>query len=170
MNNLYKIIKNCKDGNKEDILYILNKFDPLINKYSRLLEYDDAKQDLILALINVIYKIPIHKEIFKEDKYIISYIEKSIIYKYWAISKRQQAEKYSYAYEFDFNLIADKREENTIELHDLLKDLTERERNVITSKYIQKMTDVEIGQLNNISRQAVNQAKNRAIDKLRAYI
>lgn len=171
MNNLYQVIERCKEGSEEHILYILNEFDPLINKYARCLEYDDTKQELILAFIETIHKIPIHKEIFKEDKYIISYIEKSIIYKYLAISKKQsKIKKYSYEYDFDFDLVADKREENSLELEDLLKVLTHREGNVIVSKYIHKMTDVEIGEINNISRQAVNQAKNRAIDKLREYI
>ncbi|MBU3208014.1 N-acetylmuramoyl-L-alanine amidase, partial [Clostridium algidicarnis] len=51
----------------------------LINKYSRLLEYEDTKQELSLTLIKVLQRIRIDKGNFREDKYIISYINKSII-------------------------------------------------------------------------------------------
>jgi len=171
MRDLYEIIKNCKKGNCNDIEYVLNKFQPLINKYARLLdcEYDDAKQELSLELINVIQKIPINKENFGEDKYCIGYIKKSIIHKYFAMSKKLSM-KYSYEYDIDFNLIPAKDEVYVIELYDLLKDLSNIEKSVVILKYINNMTDAEIGEIRGISRQAINQAKNRAIRKLKKCI
>ncbi|MBU5593383.1 sigma-70 family RNA polymerase sigma factor [Clostridium sp. MSJ-4] len=170
MVNLYEKIKNCQCGNKEDILFVLNMFEPLLNKYSRLLEYDDAKQELTLTLIKTLQKIPIHKKNFKEDKYIISYIKKSIINRYVSLSKKL-TKKYTYEAEFDSNLMYfNDDDENIIELYDLLKDLTRVEKNIIVLKYLHNMSDVEIAELHNISRQAVNQTKNRALNKLKSYI
>lgn len=168
MRNLYEIIQSCKDGNEEDVIFILNKFDPLINKYSRLLEYEDTKQELSLTLIKVLQRIRIDKGNFTEDKYIISYIKKSIINRYIALSK-QLSKVSRYESEADINLIYADNDEDVLEMCDLLKDLTEIERKVIILKYMYMMKDSEIAILNNISRQAVNQAKNRAISKLRLY-
>lgn len=168
MRDLCEIIQSCKDGNEEDVIFILNKFDPLINKYSRLLEYEDTKQELSLTLIKVLQRIRIDKGNFREDKYIISYINKSIINRFIALS-RQLSKVSRYESEADINLIYVDDDENVLEMYDLLKDFTEIERKVIILKYMYMMKDCEIVILNNISRQAVNQAKNRAISKLRLY-
>ncbi|MBU3194966.1 helix-turn-helix domain-containing protein [Clostridium algidicarnis] len=121
MRDLCEIIQSCKDGNEEDVIFILNKFDPLINKYSRLLEYEDTKQELSLTLIKVLQRIRIDKGNFTEDKYIISYINKSIINRYIALSK-QLSKVSCYESEADINLIYADNDEDVLEMYDLLKD------------------------------------------------
>ncbi|QAA30785.1 sigma-70 family RNA polymerase sigma factor [Clostridium manihotivorum] len=166
MDELYSKLVKCKAGSKKDILYIIEKFEPIINKYSKIIGSDDAKQEIILEVIKVLYKIPIHKETFKEDKYIVGYIKKAIIYKYWSLSKEKN-KLFSCSYDFDFNTISSMNEGYTIELYDLLNDLTKREQFVIVSKYINELSDNDIANTIHISRQAVNQTKNRSINKLR---
>ena len=48
------LISNAKDGNKNSMLELLNKFKPLIKKYSYMLNYEDAENDLILSMINIL--------------------------------------------------------------------------------------------------------------------
>ena len=55
-------------------------------------------------------------------------------------------------------------------LKDALKYLTPKQRTVITLKYIYDYSDAEIALNLNISRQAVNRIKNRAIEVLREYL
>ena len=168
MNNLYHIIKKCKNKSSEEILIIINMFDPLINKYVRLLNFDDAKSELITTLIETLFKIPIHKSNFNQNKYIISYIKKSIFHKYISISKKISYES-KYESEFDFNLI-ESNKSTDLEFYDLINDLTPKEKTILISKFIKNMKDTEIAQALNISRQAVNQTKNRALIKLKKVI
>ncbi|MCT4687724.1 MAG: sigma-70 family RNA polymerase sigma factor, partial [Vallitalea sp.] len=67
----------------KDSMYVLIKqFEPLIDKYSRLLNYEEARTDLIIAFIELIHKIPC-----LETPKNISYINKSIKNTYIRFSK-----------------------------------------------------------------------------------
>ena len=78
MNKIYDLLSNYDENKEEVTLSVLEKFEPLLNKYSRKTYYSDMKNDLVLFFLELIPKIPIHKDNFKQDKYIISYINKSI--------------------------------------------------------------------------------------------
>jgi|GEM_PF-4730012 len=57
--DLCTYLKNAKSGNSESMLYIIKKFEPLLTKYaSKLyyLEFEDAKEELIIGLIESIKK------------------------------------------------------------------------------------------------------------------
>lgn len=73
-NDIYEKLIKAKEGDNNCIEEIIEMFNPLISKYSRLLDGEDTKQDLFLYLIMVVYKIPINKEYFFEDEFIVDYI------------------------------------------------------------------------------------------------
>lgn len=73
-NDIYEKLIKAKEGDNNCIEEIIEMFNPLISKYSRLLDGEDTKQDLSLYLIMVVYKIPINKEYFFEDEFIVDYI------------------------------------------------------------------------------------------------
>ena len=75
------------DDKNESFNVIYIKFEPLLKKHARKLGDDDTKYMLAEALYSALLKIPIHLEHFKQDKYIISYISKSIYTEYLKISK-----------------------------------------------------------------------------------
>lgn len=66
---------------------ILEKFEPQINKFQRNSVYEDMNSDLTLFMFNLLNKVPLEKECFKEDKYIISYISKSLRHQYIYLNK-----------------------------------------------------------------------------------
>ncbi len=53
-NSLYELLRKCKTRNSKYVLELIKKFNPLIKKYSYSLNYDDAEQDLIVALIEIV--------------------------------------------------------------------------------------------------------------------
>lgn len=165
---LFDLVLMSKDGDKKAILEIVEKFDPIINKYTRILNYDeDVKEELILSLIEIMKKIPIEKR--REEKYIVSYIATSLKNKYIHISKRRNNIAYKECGEIQFNLIKDENFniDDKLILNSMLESLTPMERKVIENKYVDGLRDIDIANLNYISRQAVNQNKNRALNKLR---
>lgn len=59
MNESIKSLLIAAHGHDTDAMYILlQKFNPLIRKYSRMLNYDGTDSDLIIALIELVYGLP----------------------------------------------------------------------------------------------------------------
>ena len=167
-NQLFNLILMSKEGDRESVLKIIEKFNPIINKYTRILNYDeDCKEELIVELIEIINKIPTEK--LKSDRYIVSYISTSLKNKYIHISQKRNKISAKEVGEIEFNLLTDEvfSIDDKLILNNMLKDLTPIERQVIKHKYINGLRDVEIANLSHISRQAVNQSKKRALNKLK---
>lgn len=164
-NNLYTYVKNAKLGNKSSMEYLINKFKPLINKYSyRLIEPEDGKSELILKLIRLVKKVPLDKQCFKEDKYIISYIKISLKRQYIYLYEKQKnlALKQSYLdenneYSFD---------KSNIIFYDLIKNLNNKEKYIFIKKYIYNFNSSEIARSLKISRQNIYITEKRAIKKI----
>lgn len=171
-NEILSLIERCQKGDKDLLILLLQKFDPLLNKYSRMLNYkdgEDEKQDLVLEFIKVVKKIPIYKDGFKEDKVAVSYISRAIKYKYIQLSKKSRCINNSeFSCEYDIGNCVDSTE-NKFVLSELINNLSDIEKSVIKLRYFAGLSDREIASINNIRRQAVNQNKNRALKKLRQY-
>ena len=88
-NNLYIKIMNSKKGDSKSLLDIIEIFNPLVSKYSRLLDGEDTKQDLIIHLIKSVNNMPIDNKNIFEDKNIVGYIAKSIRNEYIKLSKKK---------------------------------------------------------------------------------
>lgn len=56
-NNMFKKLIEYRDGNNNSLFEIIEIFNPLISKYSRLLDKEDTRQDLIIHLIKVLNKV-----------------------------------------------------------------------------------------------------------------
>ena len=55
-NTIYKNIEEYRNGNKEIFKEIINVFNPLINKLSKSINWEDTRQDLLLHLLEIINK------------------------------------------------------------------------------------------------------------------
>ena len=49
-NSLWEIISKCKENDNDSFSLLCEKFNPFFRKYSRLLEYEDAYEDLLYCL------------------------------------------------------------------------------------------------------------------------
>lgn len=156
-----------RTGNNTSLEKIINTFNPLISKYSRLLDGEDTKQDLALYLIKVINKISIEKNNFLEDKAIFVYIAKSIRNEYIKLSQKADKKRVN---ETELNLdveIGYEDFESEMELLDLFNVLTEKEAYVMKLIYVHYLSISEVADFMEVSRQSINQTKNRALKKLR---
>lgn len=169
MGDLYNAIKNFKNGETDEIVYILNLFEPLLNKLQRNSNCEDMKNELSLFMFTVLNKIPLETQCFKEDKYIVSYIHKSLKYKYMSLNKLNQKIR-STEIESDFTLLNSFNDVNPtsyIFFNDIIKNLTKNEQNILQKIYIDGLNESEISRCLNISRQAVNKTHSRALKKLK---
>lgn len=178
MNNLYILIENSKMNDTESMEKLCNQFFPLMKKYAIKLNYEDSYNDLRLCFIECILKIPLDSGNFVlSDAYILSYIKKSIYFKYIALSKKLQENTYrNITYDND-DFILDKitYKENLGNLEDELfktdirNILTDKEFNICILKFIYRYTDKEIAERYGVSRQAINKTVNKLKQKLWVY-
>ncbi len=168
MRYIYLLVEEFKKGDKNKFLDILLKFDPLLNKLQRNSCYEDMKNELTLFLFILLDKIPIELVNLKNDRYIISYIAKSIKYQYIHINKIHQNKNNNTLYlnEDVFNIGYTEDLSNII-LNDIIKSLTIKEQNVIKNIYLNNKSESEVGRKLGVSRQAIHKTHVRALNKIK---
>lgn len=169
-NTLFNIIINIKNGDSNGVNDLVVKFNPLLTKYANFLNYEDAKSDLILHFIETIYKFPTNRP-FTDDKFILSYINKSVITSYINLSKEKSKinSKESLCEIEDWG-------NNKLDFHsdvyfyDLLNCLNTKEKTVVTLRYLNCLSENDIAKQLNVSRQYINRVNRQALGKIKNYI
>lgn len=171
MDTLYELLKEAQEGQERSTLALLERFEPLMKKYAKMLGYEDAMQDLTLAFLNVIINMTL-KEKYCSDGQIINYFSKAIYHEYIRLAKAFYRHESEIA--FDEN-IKTEVEEKIVETDfhdgmDVLNVLTERQKQVVYLLYFCDFSAKEIAAILGVSRQAINKTKNNALEILRKYI
>lgn len=84
---LIEKIKTIQNGSKNELLELIDLFQPLIKKYSAKLQWEEGESSLTEFFIELIYKINPDK--FNAEPQLLKYIKKSIYHRYIALSKKQ---------------------------------------------------------------------------------
>lgn len=155
-------------------LELLEMFEKLLKKYARQLGTEDAYEDLRLYFFELITKLKGKDICSDNDGYIVSYIAKSLKNQYILMSKQRNTYK--------VDPFSDISEEQMIYIEQLAASddqadisiyfpsynkLTEKEETILHLFFVNEYSIEVIAKHLNISRQAVNQAKNRALNKIR---
>lgn len=171
--DLYNLILRCKNNDNQSFEDIIVKFNPLLRKYSWLLHYDDAYEDLLYCFILCMYKMPIKELTFRNnDGKILSYIKTTIKNEYIHLSKKnEQAAKYQCDYEEAVEQIPAYSSNIEIQeqmfLADMRRYLNENEMELLYMKFCLVYSDKEIAEKYHISRQMVNKKLNKMKAKLK---
>ncbi|MBN7771975.1 RNA polymerase sigma factor [Clostridium aminobutyricum] len=167
---LLEILQLAKNNNEEAIYYLLKKFDLLIKKYARQLNYDCAETDLIICLLEFTKKVQLKKlETYSEGQ-LVNYIVNILRNKKIDIYRKRCLDIELVHMEEITEMKNNNQIDDHMNLQSLLNSLTDKQRDVIIAKYFQGYSDFEIGENLNISRQAVNKLKKRSLDKLREIL
>ena len=75
---LDRFIQRAQENSEEDMLCLIEKFQPLMVKYARKLDYEDAYNDIVLYFIRLIKSINLKNLTDTSDRVIVSYINRSI--------------------------------------------------------------------------------------------
>lgn len=138
----------------------------MINFYSKKIGTEDARQELIMFLLETFYNVDLER--FKDDEgdNLNRYIAVALRNKYIALSKEYVKDLTNLLnlYERDATY---SYSDDEIFLRDMLKVLSEKQRRIIVYKYLYGYSDLEIAKILGISRQAVNRLKNRGFELIR---
>ncbi len=169
-----EIIK-IQRGNNDSTLKLIEKFNPTLKKYAHSLSYEDAYSDLLVDFIELLSRIKVEKIQNKADGCMISYLTTSIhssyIKKLIKIKQMRNFTIYSDLTEKELYYIDSLTATNDTYINtdfDLLrKTLTDSEFTIIKMIFYRGYSVAETAGAMGITRQAVNQMKNRALKKLK---
>lgn len=171
---LYDQIALAQNGDEFVMLALIEQFMPLITRYAKLLNTEDAFEEMRLVFIELIMELRLDKLRSHSDGVLVAYITKTIRTKYIAKNKRRELEDNIVSWD-DLDESLRKKLEPSDSLfsgeEDFVKAiplgvLNEREMDIISMIYLYGYTAAEIARTKNITRQAVNQIKLRALKKL----
>jgi RNA polymerase sigma factor (sigma-70 family) len=171
--NLTDLVAKAKQNDKDALMEIITTFIPLIKKYSRKLLYDGAETDLIITIIKLVKSCPVYNNNKPvEDKDIVSYLHISVIHEYIRLSKKfTNLMKMEIALNEAIYLIpSNDNIENLLLINELLDKLPAMQRTILTELFLIGSTQTALAKKLNISRQAVNKNKFKALNKLKQYI
>ena len=172
--NLKDLIIRATSDDKEAMLSIITKFDPLLKKHSRHLNYDDAYNDMVLDFIEFIRSYPINKMRETSDGAFVNYIQKAVYHAYLkrACEKAKQPIIKNMAeldeverFHIDVNTsVSDIYFEK--EVITSFTNLTKVESEVLQLLYEGRYSVTEVATILGKSRQSINQTKRRALRKI----
>lgn len=155
-------------------LQLLGIFDKLLRKYARLLGTEDAYEELRLFFFELLDGLKGKNIRTDSDGYIVNYISKSVKHQYIALSKAGKKRRelpFSEISEeqmsFVEQLTASEASDDISTFFPANDKLSDREQAILRRFFVDDYSIEEIARQLGISRQAVNQAKNRALEKIR---
>ena len=176
--NLADKIRLAKSGSSEAMMKIINIFLPIIHKYTQLLSYDeDCKSELVMKLISLVKnEIQLDKMSNACDGAIINYINFSLRHYYISLSVKQRqikANEITYDHEALIAVLEEYYHISENPKDELLIDtiasvLTKKELFCVKSIIFDGYTAEQLAAYFQVSKQAINQCKNRALKKLRS--
>lgn len=173
MGEIYNLIVDSKNGNKESTLNFIKKFNPLVIKYSRKLGYDGAETDLIICLLEVLKHITLcNNPDLQNDGRIVGYINICIKHKYINLSKKDNLITINET-ELNSDILGNDPLNNIDDylfVYELLSNLPDFQKEIIKRIYIDNISENSLAKQLHISRQAINRTKNRALNNLRKYL
>ena len=169
-NSLIKpFIEKLKNQDMSGFPVLYSVFERLVDWYAIKLSYEDAASELTVFLIELFYEIDLKR--FPNDSSfgIKKYIAVSLKNYYIALSqKRDKQRRFSNQLYEDLNGYCQNYDDK-LSIIQCMTPLSEKQKLVLIYKYIYGYSDVEIANLLDISRQAVNRIKNRGLLVLKEY-
>ncbi|HCF71102.1 MAG TPA: sigma-70 family RNA polymerase sigma factor [Syntrophomonas sp.] len=173
-----ELIIKSQRGDSEATLMLIKKFEPLLKKYAYKLYYDDAYSDLLFDFIELLHHIRLDRMRGLSEGILISYIGTSIRSSYIKrlIDLKKLRSFVPYSALSDGELYYAEATSATADPHFKLEMtgidqvLTELELSIIKMIYLLGYTVTETANIYGISRQAVNQTKKRALQKLARWL
>lgn len=142
---------------------LVQKFLPIIKKHAKILGYDGAESDLIIRLIEQVYRLNLIKINNFNEGQAVSYVAQMI--KNAAIDiHRKRCSQVQEIYLTSISDLPDCKLKSKEIVKELIEILNKKQKMVIIAKYFYGYSDKEIGDALGVSRQAINKIHNRALN------
>ena len=174
----YELLVESKAGDQDAMLKLLDLFKPLLVKYSRKLDYDDAYSDLTLSFFEIINAIKIDSLVNRNDAVVVAYMGKAVKTHFIKLLKQKMSNQRAISFSQletwqvpeESVPLYDGSEFSQLDLVEIKSVLTENEFLVFEQIFVLQHSATEIAQRLSTSRQAIGQAKKRALKRLEKYM
>lgn len=174
---LYQRILAAANKNANAMELLIKQFQPLLHKYACRLHTEDAEQNITLFFLELMHHIPVDILHPHMDGKIINYISKALhnYYIHQAVSYLNAppitylTDVYSAGRALPETCVT-YDSYNNLFLGTIKELLSATEYDVIESIYFHQYSVAQVAQFKNISRQAVNQTRLRALRKLKQHL
>jgi len=171
---MYNLIVKARDNDNDAMLELIKRFRPLMLKYAKKLNYEDAYEDILFEFIRLVKSGVMDKLDDGQEGKVVSYIRECI--KNFYKKKIQKVVKLKkeivlsdltedQLYFVRAQLIQTDEIDILIEFG-MKQLLSKKEEEILYLIYAKGYSAAEIARIWNESRQAVNQLKNRALQKV----
>lgn len=172
---IHKQILAYQGGDANAALELVEKFRPLIKRYAFFLHREDSFEDLQCFLLSMLKTWDMSRLSSTDDATIIRYIANSVKNEYMALSKQKGKERgTSYLEDATVPQVIEYEQRtstwdqyNQLTLQDLHKVLNQYELAIIYAIYFEQQSVAEVAQQKHKTRQAINQTKIKALQKLK---
>lgn len=163
-----ELIVEIKKNNKNSLEELILKFSPLIKKYKRKLNYEDAENDLIEHFIIIIRGMPTMNTEAKAIKYI-NFCMKNKFIKLSKKNKNYSDKIILIDFTEDIYCNQTGHKQLSIDMKNCLNQLSDNRKKILILRYIYGYSDEEISNMMKISRQAVCKSRKKALEQLKSY-
>lgn len=169
------LLEKAQQGDNTAMMELIDKFQPLLKKYARKLNYDDAYEDCLLFFIELVKTMDLKKLNDHKDQAAAAYIKVSVTHFYdkkiCKVFERNREIAFSdlskeQKYYVETKAARPDETDVFVELG-IDKRLNPNEKMVIYFVYVKGYTTTELARRLLKSKQTVNQMKHRALKKLR---
>ena len=172
---IYKQILAYQGGDSNATLELVEKFKPIIKRYAFFLHREDGFEDLQCFLLSMLKTWDMSRLSSTDDATIIRYIANSVKNEYMALSKQKGKERgTSYLEDATVPQVIEYEQRtstwdqyNQLTLQDLHKVLNQYEFAILYALYFEQRSVAEVAQQKHKTRQAINQTKIKALQKLK---
>lgn len=168
---LIDAIESAQNGNQDDMLYLIQRFSPVIKKYGRKL-FEDGVEELTLDFLELIHNFNQSKMNFYGDGAIVNYLSKCL---YHCFLSRIKAATMKRTVNYDD--LPEVQQKAITELTTIDNDplewslpqkcLTNKELEIIRGIYEYGYSSAELAKIMGVSRQNINQIKKYAESKIK---
>lgn len=175
---LGNLIEKAQKGDKDAMMELIDRFQPIFRKYARKLNYEDAYQDTILYFIEFVNTVHLKDMNCLKDEAIVSYINTSVINFYnkkihKVIESHREIAMSELTAEqlYHVEARAARRDEADFFMElGIMGRLNQNEYKIVYMVYVEGYTTAEIARRTKKTRQSVNQIKKRALSKLKRFL
>lgn len=170
--DLYALLCNSQKGDENSTRDLFLDFYPTIKNLSKKIGYEEAETDLTISFLELIKKIDTEQFFYKDNKKIAKFINVFLKNKSVDFFRKYVLRQEEFV-EINYDLLKDTSNldfNSNIFVLELIEKLPLRQRQVIVKKFIFEFSDIEIAEQLQISRQAVNSIKRRALNRLKKIL
>lgn len=175
---LYALIQQAQRRDDSAVLQLVKQFDPLLRKYARLLKDEDAYEILLTDFVELLFKMDLSRIHNCSDAAFVCYMQHAISHQYIRYSKKRSS---VCSHEICFSDLSDAQQRaleashSAADVYDeighaqLNRILTPKEKKILLLTCVYGVSSAEIARKLHVSRQHINQIKQRAIKKAKKY-